>query len=81
VGLSLCIVYSNPGPPKPIADKVDLLELALVLGTTASATKILYELDEWADSVGSGFLFTQESEFRCELWLYGNHKATWTFSL
>ena len=74
-------MYSNPGPPRPITDKVDRLELALVLGTTASATEILYELDQWADGVGSRFLFTQESEHRCELWLFGNYKATWTFSL
>lgn len=57
----------------------DKLCLAYRLGYFSEVSQILLELDEWADSVGAGFLLVQQSEYLAELWLYGSYKAQWSF--
>ena len=75
------IADSYPGPPKPILDRVDLLELALRLGETTWATTILSELDEWADESGCSFMLNQDDEHHWQLWLYGSYRGVWHFAI
>ena len=58
---------------------VDRFRYTYGLGDLGLASQTLLELDEWADSVGAGFLFVQQDECNAELWLYGSYKAQWSW--
>jgi|6_EtaG_2_1085325.scaffolds.fasta_scaffold124850_3 hypothetical protein len=59
---------------------VDEMAASYRAGYLDLVTKLLLELDEWADSVGASFVMLNDETGLIELWLYGSHNAQWHFA-